>query len=273
MTRKCVQLLLVLFCVFSMVSCADYQGAIDMSSTGDNNAVETEIKNKSTLGDFNDDGKEEFLLIEGSTIKLMSGSKIIAQFEPNKNLTYNYINAIVVDIDSDGSQEVVFYATVASTQNSTSILSVYVLDVLENGDFTLRDFPQELSNIDSITGINVQVVPKEKYIYEIIYEDKVFKIDTSRVYNLSVKSSEEKEKIDKEWSEIIENNYKGDILGIVKVEIIANTDNEQTLRIFEMVVGADGNNIGQVVFSITFDEDGTYEIVDVNYIERFDLQP
>ena len=72
---------------------------------------------------------------------------------------------------------------------------------------------------------------------------------------------------------LITKGYKGSIVGIVKSELITTDSGQRQLRIYEYVKGADKLHIGYVIYTISFDADGTYEITDVDFLERTDRQP
>ena len=261
-------LLLIVLVGMMLTACVDYQGIVD-----NQNEQETEVKMEMSLGDINADGKLETLVANGSVIRLLSEEKILQEFEPNPSIGYSYLSGTVIDVDNDNVNEIIVYAPSNNSTSTMVFASIYVIDVDDTQQYYLRELPNELSSVYGTCGINCEVNVKDKFIYEIKYKDKEFTIDTSRVYGLSTLNAENSEKLDEEWERIITKGYKGSIVGIVKSELITTDSGQRQLRIYEYVKGADKLHIGYVIYTISFDADGTYEITDVDFLERTDRQP
>ena len=150
---------------------------------------------------------------------------------------------------------------------------MYLIDVNNEGEYYLREFPSELATVYSKSGIEADVCVKGKFLYEIKCKDKEFTIDVSRLYSLSTISIEDKEKIEQKWEDIISNNYRGEVVGIVKSEINTESDGRRYIRGYELVRGADGLDIGYIIFKVSFDKNGAYAIEDISFMERTDVQP
>lgn len=261
-------ILLIGMYVMLLTACVDYQAIMEQQTGINTNAEESAI-----LGDVNGDGRIETLSIDGSIIRLVSGSSILMDFEPNSNINYLYASPVVIDIDGDEINEIVVFAATDSESTSIVFASIYVIDVNNQGEYYSRELPTELATIYSTSGINADICAKDKFLYEIKCKDKEFIIDASRIYGLSTITIEDKEKLDQKWEDIISNNYKGEVVGIVKSEIITEIDGQRCLRLYELVRGADGLDIGYIIFEVSFDKNGAYAIEDISFMERTDVQP
>lgn len=260
-------IIIIIAQIILFTGCINYQAIADKQFE-----QETTVGEKFYLGDMNNDGRTESLVVDGWTIKLLADTKVLAQFEPNKSIEYLYASGTVIDIDNDNTNEVVIYA---ATKSDTSIVfaSIYLIDVDENQKYYLREFPNELASIYSTTGIDADISIKDKFLYEIKCENKKIIVDVSRIYGLSTISVENQEKLDEEWKKIVNNNYKGEVIGIVKSEIVLSESGKRKLKVYELVKGADKKDIGYIIATFSFDATGKYYIDDIDFMERTDVQP
>ena len=268
--KKICLLLQVTIIAFVCFACVDYKTEVSKLQQTEQEKIELQ---KMMIGDVNRDGIKEYLLVEGSRFKIMSEKKCDFEFEPIKSVGYSYVNVLVNDIDEDETNEIVILAVVYDAQRVDRLFSVFMLDQNSEGQYYLRVLPTELKNIAATSGIDADIIPKDNYIYEVKCLNRVFKIDVSRVYGLSFLSEYEKEKVEKEWNSFIEKKRTGEVIGISDIEIVTNENGSKNLRICELVVGADEKNIGFIVVEVDFASDGSYSVVDVEYLERVDIQP
>lgn len=271
MSKKIIFVQILCFIVLSMTACVDFEAALNSEEAALEEKGEVL---KASLGDINDDGRNELIVAEGSVIKLLSETKVLAEFEPNSGLQYDILSATAVDIDQDKINEIMVYASIISEGNQAVLASIYLLDSTEEGKYIIRDFPEELSNIDGNIGVDAQIIPKPDYQYEIICHERTMLIDVSRIYSLSKLNQKDRQELDEKWEEIVSKNRLGEVRGITSAQVLVDSDsNMKVLRIYELLMGSDRKSLGHLVVDIAFEENGKYNVVNVSFMERTDVQP
>ena len=266
-------------CCASMVACADFEGALKKYENSTEGKEDKEDKedldkyvegvNKITIGDVNNDDKEDAIVIDNSTISLISGTKVIQKFEPDNSFEYKKVNAIVNDIDDDGKHEIIVMASIGG---DNPIYCLYLLDMVGQ-KYTLVEFPNEISTLTTNTGIDAQVIPIEFLKYEIKGKDFAFTLDVSRNYGVSTMSEQQYRQLIERWEEILEEKEEGKIAGVVRTEVVTNNEGKKVVRIYEMINGVDKNYVGALVIDIAFNADGEYQVIDYGLFEHSILMP
>lgn len=276
MKRRVLLLILLLMCCGSIVACADFEGALEKQENSTDNKDDkadldgyVEGVNKITIGDVNNDDKEDAIVIDKSMISLMSGTKVIQKFEPDSNFEYKKVNAIVNDVDNDGENEIIVMASIGG---NAPVYCLYLLNMVEQ-KYSLVEFPNEISTLTTNTGIDAQVIPKEFLKYEIKGKDFLFTIDVSRSYGVSTMAEQQYRQLTERWEEILKEKEEGKISGVVRTEVITNNDGKKVVRIYEMINDADKNYVGALVIDIAFDVDGEYQIINYGLFEHSILMP
>ena len=273
--RKRVLLFILVFAFCgNMVACADFEGALRDANSEAINVEEDALGyiegvDKISIGDVNDDDKVDAVAIDGSIISLISGNKVIQQFEPDSSFEYKKINAIVNDIDNDGKNEIIVMASIGGND---PIYCLYLLDMVEQ-KYELVKFPKEILTLKTNTGIDAQVIPTDFLKYEIRGEDFSFTIDVSRTYGVSTMEEQQYRQLIDLWEEILEEEKEGQIAGVVRAEVITNSDGKKVIRAYEMINGADKSYIGLLVVDIAFNAEGEYQVVNYGLFEHSVLMP
>ena len=256
-------IILVMAIMMSLTACVDFEKAAKEK----NKVKEEEIKKTAALGDFDIDGRKDAIVVSNATIKLISAGEVIASVEPNPGLEYIDVNAMAADLDCDAIKEIVVIVTAKGDANVANMKSVYVLDRDDRNQYYVRNFPEELNQALSETGLTGEVKPVERYKYEITCMGNKFMIDVTNMYGLQSLTLSAKEEIEYKWDNILENGRKGQVLEINRAEVILINSNERYLRIYQNVRGADNREIGYLVSDICFNKNGAYEVKNVNYME------
>lgn len=264
--------MLAMYMVMSSVACVDFEGELQTKEKDEmkDEYGYVEGVTKIYIGDINDDDIEDAVVVDDSVISLISKGKVIQTFEPDSSFKYKKVDAIVNDIDNDKSKEVIVMASIGGND---PIYSIYVLDTNNKGEFEIRNFPNEINNYATNSGVNAQVVPKDFLLYEIVNENFLFNIDVSRSYGVSTLDENRYVQLCEKWEEILKENIEGQIMGIVRGEIITNTTGQKVFRVYEMIQGADKAYIGLLVVDVAFDQTGGYEIVNYGLFEHSVLMP
>ncbi len=285
MRRRILLLVLLIIVVACTFSCADFEKELNKNEStsvskdkegtvykdGEKNLNEyVEGDNKITIGDVNNDNKTDVLVVDNSVISLVSGKKVVQEFEPDEKLDYKSINAIVNDIDGDDVYEIIVMASIGG---DNPVFCLYLLDKAEDNTYVIRRFPDELSTLTTNTGIDAQVIPIDFLKYEIIGEKFSFVIDVARSYNVSTLDGQGYRNLTELWEEILDEEQEGQVVGVVRTEVVTNNEGKKVVRIYEMIYGADKKYIGALVFDITFDANGKYQILDYGLFEHSVLMP
>lgn len=270
--RKRLLIFIVLVCMMaSMSACADFEGALTEESA-ENQEIGDYVEgvNKITIGDVNNDDKVDAIVIDNSVIFLISGEKVLQEFELDTSFEYKKVNAIVNDIDGDNQYEIIVMASIGG---NAPIYCIYILDKMQNEEYFIREFPNELSTLATNSGIDAKVLPVDFLVYEINGDGFSFKIDVARSYGVSTLSEQDYYQLTESWEEILEEKLEGQIVGITRTEVVTNNQGKKVLRIYEMIYGADKKYIGALVVDIAFDANGEYQILDYGLFEHSVLMP
>lgn len=261
-------LLIMLICFFCS-ACVDYKSINEKETNRDLDNLFCEM----SIGDIDSDGVIEIVSVDGSEIRLLSEKKPIALLKTDNEWKKPYMQVCVIDIDNDDSNEVVITISDESIEEKGRFLSVYIIDKDEYGVYELRSFPMEIDSGGRCSGVEVSVVPRENYMYEVKCLEHSFLIDATRIYGLSRLNAENIRKAQDEWNSYIERGRQGKALGIVSVEIFTTEAGSNYMRIYEVIKGADKDNIGNIAVEIEFLPDGTYEVLNIEFLQRTDVQP
>lgn len=267
-----------LICMIANISaCADFEGALaEKENTTDETSEEKELEeyvegvNKITIGDVNNDNKTDAIVVKNSVISLMSGKKVIQEFEPDEAFEYKKVNAIVNDIDGDNQYEIIVMASIGGND---PVYCMYILDKLNEDEYTIRTFPNELSSLLTNSGIDAQVVPVDFLEYEIRGEEFSFKIDVARSYGVSTLDEQGYRKLTESWEQMLDKKSEGKIMGIIRTEVVTDVEGKKFVRTYEMIYGADEKYIGALVVDIAFDAEGDYQIIDYGLFEHSIIMP
>lgn len=262
--KRNILLIVSVVLTIMLSGCIDYDQLVEDQFESDETKVDIV-----SLGDINDDGKEEKLEVDSTVLKLFSGTRIVEKFDLNQDFEYYSLKAYVVDIDNDDVKEII--ALIESGQRT--VYTVKILNQVDGGRFELYDFPEEIVSNESISGISANVSAKEDFIYVISKGNFSAEINASRIYGLSMCEKEDYEKAVETWNHIMNADFQGEVLGVSDIFVMHRTNDETLLEVHECVVGGDDAIIGYLVTEIEYNTNGDYSIGNIRFKERVDVMP
>lgn len=227
------------------------------------------------LGDINDNGYTEKLVLEKNVLKLTDGAEICYRAEVSAEYIYTSIRAIMTDLDADDMTEVaVLLESKIECYGSSSPESIYnvlILNCNGNNEYALFKFPNEVDSNACYSGVAVDVKAIEDFKYEVKCKDFETVIDVSRHYKESLLIGESHKNLLSKWNRIVNSDYHGESLGVSNIQSVRDKNGNVLLRVQQYVVGGDGAIIGYVETDLKYDMLGNYEIEDIRFIERISL--
>ena len=227
------------------------------------------------LGDINNNGYTEKLILEKNVLKLTDGAEIVFRTYIDAEYLYTGLRAITTDLDNDKQNEVavLLESTLESygSLKTEKIYDVLVLNSNETGEYSLNEFPNEVSSKASFSGVSVDVKAVGEFEYQVEYRDIKTVVNVARLYKESLLVGADYDKLLVAWQKIMNSGYQGECLGVCNVSSIRDTDDNVLLRVQHYVVGGDGAIIGYIETDLSYDEFGSYEIKDIRFIERISL--
>lgn len=269
--------LLSIICVMIigiLTSCVNYEKVIQEMENSES-LEETKVALVADLGDINNNGYTEKLILEKNVLKLTDGAEICYRIDVAAEYVYTSIRAIISDLDADKQSEiaVLLESKVECYGSSTpeSLYDVLVLNSDETGEYSLYKFPNEVDSNACISGVSVDVKAIGDFKYEVKCMDLKTVVDVSRHYKESLLIGEAHKNLLLKWDRIMNSDYQGESLGVSNVQSVRDKDGEVLLRVQQYVVGGDGAIIGYIEFDLQYDASGKYEINDIRFIERISL--
>ena len=266
--------LMSFICVILITGCVDFeeiakQQSDDMTEEPLTGEAETFTV---SLGDINNDGKEEKLLLNETSLNLLSGSRGCEKFSLKDDYEYDSIVAYVVDIDSDSENEIIAMLWSNDSPNY-DVCDVMIINRTDVGKYEVWEFPEEIQSNIAYSGIAAEVSVKDEFVYSVVRENYSVDVDVSRVYGLSMLEQEAYEKAQAQWKKISESDYQGEVIGIYAIHALHESNGEVTLNIYEYIVGGDDKVIGNLIFNIAYSATGEYQIRNVIFREKIDVMP
>ncbi len=249
-----------------LTGCVDYEGLVQEQQNAHEEELQEEEKIEVLLGDINDDGKEEKLILDDAILNLYSGARICEKFNVPDEYQYSSMSTLVSDIDGDSANEIVALLY-CDNRDENLVSNIVIINQDENGQFKLCDFPEEVTSNYADSGFGAEVTLKDKFIYSVSVDSYKYDVDVSRMYGLSMLDKEGVEKAEEKWEKIEKSNYFGEVLGIYGIDVVRDAEGNNSLYVYEYVTGGDDKVIGSLVFVITYDKDGQYQIENVMFKE------
>lgn len=272
--KKRILCVICVMLISILTSCVNYEKIISEMEASDD-VVEQKGAYVADLGDINNNGYTEKLILEKNVLKVTDGAEICYREDVAAEYVYTSIRAIIADIDSDKQNEVaVLLESKVECYGSSSpenLYDVVVLNCDESGEYSLYKFPNEVESNASYSGVAVNVKAIGDFQYEVKCKDFKTVVDVSRLYKKSLLMGEAYDNLLTKWNKIVNSDYQGESLGVSNVQAIRDKEGNTLLRVQQYVVGGDGAIIGYVETDLQYDLSGEYEIKDIRYVERISL--
>lgn len=259
-------------------SCVNYEKIIE-EKEGDKGIVEANEEEigvlVADLGDINDNGHTEKVIVEKNILKLTDGAKICYRTDVASDYIYTNIRAIMTDLDGDKQMEIAVLLESEiecfGSYNPEKLYDVFVLNSNESGEYSLAQFPNEVDSKASYSGLCVDVTASGRFEYKVKCMEFETTINLSRHYKESLLLGESHKNLLEKWDKIINSDYHGESLGVSYVMAVRDKEGNTILRVQQYVVGGDGAIIGYIETDLQYDALGGYEVKDIRFIERVSL--
>lgn len=272
--RKRILSIVCVLIIGILTACVNYEKIIDEKN--DSEIVEEEKgKMIADLGDINNNGYTEKLILEKNVLKLTDGAEICYRTDVSAEYIYSSIRAIITDLNGDSMTELaVLFESKIECYGSSDLENIYDVIVLhadETGEYSAYSFPNEVDSNASYSGIAVEVKAIGEFEYEVKCKDFTTVVNLSRHYKESLLVGESYKNLLAKWEKIMNANYQGESLGVSNIQSVRDKDNNVLLRVQQYVVGGDGAIIGYIEVDLQYDTLGGYEVKDIRFIERISL--
>lgn len=246
-----------------LTGCVNFDELVQQESTENLEHTEEEIiKPEVSLGDINNDGKIEKMKLDDNVLIIYSGSRICKKVELNDEYKYIALDAMGVDIDNDIDKEIIAMLT-CDTRDLFFVSDVLVFNMDSNDNYELWDFPEANESGFSNSGVYAHVSAKDEFVYSISVEDKIFDVDVSYMYDISILDKEALEKVKEQWDKMKESKYHGEVIGIYDIYMVQDSNGRNSINVSEYITDGDDKIIGCLIINITYDKNGQYSIGDI----------
>ena len=208
-----------------------------------------------SLGDINNDGKEERLVLAENNLELYSGSRICEKFELSDEHEYSAVKARVSDVDGDGENEIIAMLN-CGNRNEHYVYNVFIITQSDAAAYELLDFPSEITSNYAESGFSAEVSVNEEFIYTVKKGEYQFDVDVTQLYGIGLLEKSQLEQVESQWEKISKAVYQGQVLGICDIKILTDSNGNNNMYVYEYVVGGDDKIIGNIVICCTYNAEG-----------------